>query len=82
MSDGPPGFWPRLLGHVAPPEDREALLGDLEEEFRARAERDPDGARRWLRGQALRSLLPLLVRRARRARWRLDIPDTLSGAPP
>jgi hypothetical protein len=52
----------RLLGPLAPPAYREALLGDLAEEAAEVARRDGrDAARRWMRGQALRSAPPLVA---------------------
>jgi hypothetical protein len=52
----------RLLGPLVPPAYREALLGDLAEEAAQVARRDGgDAARRWMRGQALRSAPPLVA---------------------
>ena len=54
-----------LLRVVAPPDHRDALLLDLDEEAAARASADGwRAARRWSRRQILASLGPLLVRRA------------------
>jgi predicted permease len=54
-----------LLRLVAPPDHRDALLLDLDEEAAARASADGwRAARRWSRRQILASLEPLLVRRA------------------
>lgn len=63
----PPAMARLLLHWTAPPDSREAQLGDLEEELRLRAETDPAAARRWYRSQALRSALPNLGGRLRRA---------------
>ena len=47
----------RLLSWRLAPEWRDFVLGDLEEEFRARAETSGPAARRWLWRQAVRCLL-------------------------
>ena len=57
----------RLLRLAADPERRDAQLGDLAEEHADRSMRDPSGADRWYRRQALRSVAPNLAHRARRA---------------
>jgi predicted permease len=44
-------------------EEREPIIGDLLEEFSARAERDPRAARRWVWVQTCRSIVPNLRRR-------------------
>jgi predicted permease len=61
--------WLWLVAWAAPRRLRAAILGDLEEEWRQRAERLGHAtADAWLRGQALRSLRPLLsIRSARTA---------------
>jgi hypothetical protein len=52
----------RWLGPLVPYRYREAFLGDMAEEAADVARRDgPEAARRWLRGQALRSAPPLLL---------------------
>ncbi|MEM7586539.1 MAG: ABC transporter permease [Acidobacteriota bacterium] len=60
----PPRFSRWLVGllsrTLAQPELREALLGDLDEDFRRRAEHDPRRARASYRGDAWRSLFALL----------------------
>ena len=60
------------------PADRQAVLGDLHEEFRARSERDGSReATSWYRRQLRRSLVPNLRRRlenARHARRRVGEP--------
>jgi putative ABC transport system permease protein len=56
-----------VLGRLVPAEQREAVLGDVEEELQRRLDRDGRvAARRWLRGQVLRSILPALAHTA----WR------------
>ena len=57
----------RILWLAADPERRDAQLGDLAEEHADRSIRDPQGADRWYRRQALRSMAPNLAHRARRA---------------
>ena len=64
---GVPRLWAWLLGVVAPPERRDAQLGDLEEEHVERAEQDMRAADRWYRRQVVLSLAPNLRRRARAA---------------
>jgi hypothetical protein len=66
----------RWLGPLVPSRLREAFLGDLAEEAADVARRDgPQAARRWMRGQALRSAPPLLINlltrevRMTRNRW-------------
>lgn len=54
----------RWLGPLVPSRYREAFIGDLAEEAADVARRDgPEAARRWMRGQALRSAPPLLLNR-------------------
>ncbi|MEJ2204328.1 MAG: ADOP family duplicated permease [Gemmatimonadota bacterium] len=70
MTPPPPRFF-QLLAHLsAAPVDREPILGDLQEEFEERCDRDPADARRWYRRQVLGSLGPNLRRRARLVRNR------------
>ena len=53
----PPRLIAALLGRLLPETERDALLGDLEEEFHRRAAREgPAAARGWYRRQALASL--------------------------
>lgn len=60
----PPRSWERLLAVLAPDAERDALLGDVAEEFLARLERDgPRAAGRWYRRQVIRSTAPLLRER-------------------
>ena len=66
-------LWMRVLGWLVPVAQREAVLGDAEEELLRRRERDGvAAARRWLRAQVLRSVLPALEHRVWtwRAAWR------------
>ena len=57
-TERPPRFAAWLLSRLLPESERDAILGDLEEEFRTRVvlERGPKGARRWYRSQALRAV--------------------------
>lgn len=52
----PPAWSRLLLSHFVGHEQRESLLGDLEEEFHHRAFSSPRSARRWYRRQTLGSL--------------------------
>ena len=59
----PPRVLECVLGALVPdPALREAVLGDMAEEFAERcADQDPVQARRWYRGQAIRSVPHLLA---------------------
>ena len=57
MNPKPPELPARLLTLRLSPQWRDYVLGDLEEEFRARAERSPRAARTWYWRQALRCLI-------------------------
>ena len=57
MTARPPRFAGRLLSGRLAPEWRDFVLGDLEEEFRARAAASPFAARLWYWRQALRCLI-------------------------
>ena len=60
----PPRLALWILRSRLPAEDREFAIGDLEEEFLDRVERDgPARARRWYWRQALRSLITRQPRR-------------------
>ena len=50
----PPPLAVRLIAWRLPPDWHDFVLGDLEEEFRARAESSPPAARRWFWRQAIR----------------------------
>ena len=54
---GAPRTWERVLAWLMPASQRDAVLGDAEEEFRRRVERDGVvEARRWYRRQVVRSV--------------------------
>ena len=53
-----------LLTRSLHPDDREAVIGDVLEEFAARVSADPRHARRWIWTQTRQSIWPNLVRRA------------------
>ncbi len=71
MTPSPPRILQMLAHLSAAPADREPILGDLQEEFEERADRDLAEARRWYRTQALGSAGPNLRRRAQLVRNRL-----------
>lgn len=65
----PPRFWTRFLEQILDPADAEAILGDLEEEYRevVLPERGANRARRWYRRMVLKSIASRIGRgRARR----------------
>jgi predicted permease len=64
MTRRPPALARWLLERCTRPADRDAVLGDLYEEFDARAAVSPAQASRWFWRQSLRSLIPVL-----RQRW-------------
>ena len=68
-----------LHEHSLPPDEREAVIGDLVEEFALRAAHDSRAARRWLWTQTCRSLAPNLRRRLRYSRSTM-VADTPHGA--
>ena len=69
MSPRPPRLSTWTLERSLRAHDRDAIAGDLAEEFSARATRDGVGAaRRWYRRQVLRSIAPNLKSRAARSR--------------
>jgi predicted permease len=64
MTPPPPKLVEQLIAWSLPPADRSAVLGDLAEEFDARAtERGVRSARQWYRRQVRRSLVTNLLRR-------------------
>jgi predicted permease len=63
MQQSPPRLARWLLERCIIAADRDAVLGDLCEEFEARSVQSPAKARAWFRRQALRSLVPALRRR-------------------
>lgn len=73
---GPPRLAEWMLGRLLPPEEREAILGDLEEEL---SERRPGfRTRLWYWGQA--ALLGVGMAWARRTKWSgADAPRTMTG---
>ncbi len=70
-----PRTWERVLAWLMPPAQRDAAVGDAEEEFRLRVERDGVAeARRWYRRQVVRSV-PAAIRHAvvaLREAWRTE----------
>ncbi len=68
-----------LHEHSLAPDEREAVIGDLVEEFAVRAAHDPRAARSWLWTQTCRSLAPNLRRRLRHPRPAI-VADTPHGA--
>src|SRR5688500_10107524 len=58
-----PRFALWIVERATPARDRDAITGDLIEDFYRIAESNPAAARRWCRRQALRSLTPGLRRR-------------------
>ena len=57
MIQRPPALAVRLLTRRVSPEWRDFVLGDLEEEFQARAAVSPSAARRWFWRQAIRCVV-------------------------
>ena len=72
----PPRVARWLLEHFTVAADREAVLGDLAEEFETRAHASVRDANGWYWQQAVRSLMPAL-----RRRWPAPINQQRSGAP-
>lgn len=62
----PPHLAESLLRWSLADDEREAVLGDLQEEFAALAAEDPARAARWYWSQALLSIGPNVLRRVRR----------------
>ena len=76
---GAPRTWERVLAWLMPASQRDAVLGDAEEEFRRRVERDGVvEARRWYRRQVVRSVPAALqhwvggLREARRSERKVE----------
>jgi hypothetical protein len=65
----PPWLATRLLSAVTRADVRDALLGDLCEEYAVRAAESSGAAARWYWSQAIRSVPVLLGHRSRRGRW-------------
>ena len=63
MKPTPPRWAERILEAVLAPAERSAVLGDLHEEFQARAALSYADACRWYRRQVRRSLVSSLLRR-------------------
>lgn len=61
----PPRLGQFIIGWLAPPREREALLGDFCEEFADRVANGSAPANRWYWGQVIRSLPHLVVFRLR-----------------
>jgi predicted permease len=65
----PPRLAEAILSGLLPERDRAAIIGDMSEEYRARAAADGErAARRWYRRQVVRGMGPALARRTRRHR--------------
>jgi predicted permease len=75
----PPRIALWLMARSLAADERAPVIGDLLEEFEARAGGDAAGARRWLRSQVLRSFGPNLSRRLRNEP--VIVPEQ-RGAPP
>jgi hypothetical protein len=61
----PPRWAERLLRWSLAPDERAAVLGDVQEEFAAIADNDPARAVRWYRIQTLASVVPNVARQIR-----------------
>lgn len=81
MTGHPPRFWRAVLACSLAATERDAIMGDLEEEFSSRARADLEGARAWYRGQVVTSVAPNLLRRFRAARHTNVAPATLRRRP-
>jgi hypothetical protein len=67
-SPSPVASW--LLGRVLPERDRDAVLGDLFEEYALRARSaKPSTVSRWYWGQVCRSIPRMVWRRVREGQW-------------
>jgi hypothetical protein len=62
-----------LLHYVLPPEDRDAMLGDLVEEYALRASASSAAATHWYWSQVYRSIPAVLSTRIRRDNWPLTV---------
>ncbi|MEX2272784.1 MAG: ADOP family duplicated permease [Vicinamibacterales bacterium] len=58
----PPRLALWIIERATPPRDRDAVVGDVIEDYRRLSETNPAAARRWCRRQALRSVVPGLRR--------------------
>jgi hypothetical protein len=68
--DVPPRLATWLLGRLLPERDRDAVLGDLVEEYALRLRSaSPSTVSRWYWGQVSRSIPPTLACTIRRGRW-------------
>src|SRR5215207_3806723 len=76
----PPAFPRWLLRRAAPPEDRAALIGDLDEEFCTRSANDGGKASAWYWRQALASVPSALRLRWQRAAPTSDVTGDLRRA--
>lgn len=77
----PPWLAARLAGMCAPPSERDALIGDLEERFVCRARsRGRARAGRWYWGQAIGLAVALLPRRIASAFRSMVAPGTVRSA--
>ncbi len=61
----PPRWAERLLGWSLAPDERAAVLGDVQEEFGALADQNPARAARWYWRQTLASVIPNIARQIR-----------------
>lgn len=75
MTSRPPALARWLLERCTVHADRDAVLGDLFEEFEARATVSPARASQWFWRQALRSVIPVL-----RRRWPAPVHPHLRGS--
>lgn len=62
-----------MLYYLLPPRDRDAVLGDLFEEYALRSSASTAAATRWYWGQVCRSIPAVLVARIRRDSWPLTV---------
>jgi hypothetical protein len=62
-----------LLHWVLPPKDRDAMLGDLIEEYRIRSAESPTTATRWYWAQVCRSIPIIVVSVVRHRGWPLTV---------